>query len=204
MRRLLFLAIFLLLLLSFGYPSHAHSQETLEEVVETETPIGVDGVSTESASTEPARINYELPYPGMLPDHPLYILKVIRDGVVKLLINEPIKRARFSLISAEKRMYAGKLLVEKGKDELAVETISKGNNYLSEALEAIEIVKKETPKHLDIEPFLLQFRSAALKHRELAQDIKPSIDKEFIGQFEKEQHRIDNFVKTAESKLGSK
>lgn len=186
-------------------PSFAQEPTTLqEEVIETDTPIGVEHISTESASTSTGRINYELPYPGMLPDHPLYILKVIRDGIVKLLINEPIKRARFSLLSAEKRMYAGKLLIEKGKDELAIETIGKGNNYLGDGLKAIETVKKQTPNHMDIEPFLLQFRSAALKHAEIARDIKPLVDTKFAGQFEREQKRIDQFVKTANNMLNTK
>lgn len=175
-----------------------HAQE---EVVETDTPVGIDTVASEGALTQFARVDYELPYPGMLPDHPLYILKVIRDGIVKILINDSMKRARFSLLSAEKRMYAGKMLVEKNKDALAVETIGKGNNYLNEALEAIEGVKKQTPKHTDIRPFLLQFKAATEKHLEIAKDISPSIDSDVVGQFEVESRRIEDFHKKAAGML---
>jgi len=179
----------------------AHAQE---EVVETDTPVGIDTIASESATTQSARVDYELPYPGMLPDHPLYILKVIRDGIVKLLINDPMKRARFSLLSAEKRMYAGKMLVEKKKDALAIETIGKGNNYLNEALEAIEVVKKQTPKHTDIRPFLLQFKSATEKHLEIANDIAPFIDSNVAGQFEVESKRIEEFHAKAVGMLKQK
>lgn len=178
-----------------------HAQE---EVVETDTPVGIDTIASEGALTQSARVDYELPYPGMLPDHPLYILKVIRDGIVKILINDSMKRARFSLLSAEKRMYAGKMLVEKKKDVLAIETIGKGNNYLSEAIAAIEVVKKQTPKHTDIRPFLLQFKSATEKHLEIAKDISPFIDNEAAGQFEVESERIEEFHAKAVGMLKQK
>lgn len=172
-----------------------------ETVVKTETPIGIDNQASQSSMTKPQRINYELPYPGMLPDNPLYILKVIRDGVVKFLINDSLKKAQFSLLVAEKRMYAGKLLVDKGEDELAVTTISKSNNYLDDALVAIKAVKKQNPKSPDPKLFLQQFKSATLKHLEIAGDLKPSIDKKFIKQFIAQEQRIDFAKKTAESLL---
>ncbi len=172
-----------------------------ETVVETDTPIGVDIQATQSAMDKSQRINYELPYPGMLPDNPLYILKVIRDGIVKFLINDSLKKAQFSLLVAEKRMYAGKLLVEKNKDQLAVSTISKSNNYLDESLIAIRMVKKENPKSPDVKLFLQQFKSATLKHLEIARDIKPSIDKNVLDQFIKQEQRIQFYEKTAENLL---
>ena len=34
---------------------------------------------------------YNLPYPGLLPDNRFYLLKMIRDRVVGMLIADPIK-----------------------------------------------------------------------------------------------------------------
>lgn len=172
-----------------------------DTVVQTDTPIGTDAPATQSSSVVPERVNYELPYPGMLPDNPLYILKVIRDGLVKMLINDPFKRAQFSLLSSDKRMYAGKMLVEKGKDKLAIETIAKSNNYLDDAIVAIQNVKKLNPKNTDFKPFLQQMKSAAQKHRDIIDDLKPSIDKEFLQQYLLEAKRIDNTKKIVESLL---
>ncbi len=171
-----------------------------ENVVETETPIGESETATESAPTV-TKVNYELPYPGMLPDNPFYFLKVIRDGIVKMLINDDLKRARFSLESGEKRMYAGKLLVEKNKDELAVETISKSNNYLDDALKAIVIYMKAHPKNTDAKQFLHQFDSAVRKHMEIAGEIKDKVDKNYQNLFAKEQERMKKIEQSVKGLL---
>lgn len=121
-------------------------------------------LSTSSAvATSTPSINYDLPYPGMLPDNPLYFLKVARDAIVKLLIIDPLKKAQFSLLTAEKRMYAGQMLVTKGKQELALDTIEKGNNYIYDALSAIRKAKAASPKNPGIQSFLSQSKTAVLK-----------------------------------------
>ena len=38
----------------------------------------VESAQTEAA-TDSAKINYDLPFPGILPDNPLYKLKILRD-----------------------------------------------------------------------------------------------------------------------------
>jgi len=188
MKRLFFLIFLGFFAISFiGRVENINAQET---VVETETPVGIDVNASQSAEEGSQRINYELPYPGMLPDNPLYILKVIRDGIVKFLINDSLKKAQFSLLVAEKRMYAGKLLVAKNKDQLAVTSISKSNNYLDEALVAILMVKKQNPKSPDVKLFLQQFKSATLKHLEITKDLRSSIDKKLLDQFTYQEKRI--------------
>lgn len=187
MKRAVFLSIFILLALLISPKSnYSYAQEN---VVETDTPIGESATATKSAPTV-EKVNYELPYPGMLPDNPFYFLKVIRDGIVKMLINDNLKRARFSLESGEKRMYAAKLLVEKNKDELAVETISKSNNYLNDAVKAIGIYINANPKSTDAKQFLHQFDTAVLKHMEIAGEIKDKVDKKYQSSFSNEQKRM--------------
>lgn len=172
-----------------------------ETVVQTDTPVGVDAQATQSSEVIPEKVNYELPYQGILPDNPFYILKVIRDGIVKFLINDSLKKAQFSLLSADKRMFAGELLIDKGEDGLAVDTIAKSNNYLDDALVAIREAKRQNSKNPDIKLFLEQFKSAALKHHEIAEDLRPSIDKKFDSQFKIQEQRIVNSEQTAEGLL---
>lgn len=202
MKRLVFLltAIFFAFIISarFGV---LHAQET---VIQTDTPIGIDTQATQSSQSTTLHVNYELPYPGMLPDNPLYFLKVIRDGIVKMLINDPFKKAQFSLNVAEKRMYAGKMLVDKDEDRLAVEIIGKSNNYLDDALKAIVVAKKLNPKNPDIRPFLQQFKTAVQKHYEIAEDIKPQIDESELSQFKTEEQKILNAQNKAEAYLRQK
>ena len=196
---ILFLALFAITFFVKAYPSNAQ-----EAVVETETPIGVEEKATESSKTLPQRVNYELPYPGILPDSPFYFLKVIRDGIVKLLINEDMKMARFSLENAEKRMYAGKLLIDKSKDELALSTISKSNNYLDDAMRAVMDAKKKNSKNPDIRSFLLQTRTAIAKHIEIIMDQRIEIDSKYSAYLTSEEKRLKNTQKTVESLLRTK
>lgn len=74
---------------------------------------------------------YQFPWPGMLPDHPLYKLKVLRNKIIANIIYSPVKKVEFDLLMADKTLYAGKLLLEKGQGELAKETALKGENYFS-------------------------------------------------------------------------
>ncbi len=78
-----------------------------------------------------ARIDYQFPWPGILPDHPLYKLKVARNKLIYKIIYNPMKRVEFDLLMADKTLYASKLLLEKGQGELAKETALKGENYFS-------------------------------------------------------------------------
>ena len=72
-------------------------------------------------------IEYTLPYPGILPDSPLYFLKTARDKIVSFLISDPLKKAEFNLLAADKRLNSGIFLFNKGKEKykLALSTISK-------------------------------------------------------------------------------
>ena len=199
MKQAIFLILAVLFItLSIGRPVGSYAQET---VIQTDTPVGIDPNASESSMVVPSRVNYELPYPGMLPDNPFYFLKVARDGIVKFLINDSMKRARFSLLNGEKRIYAGKMLVDKGKDELAVTTIGKSNNYMFEGLAAIDVAKKQNSKNLDIRPFLQQFKTATQKHQEMMGDMEPSIDSKWKKQFLVEKKRLQTVRANVENLL---
>ena len=90
--------------------------------------------SVSSATPSPTLIEYTLPYPGLLPDSPLYGLKTLRDRIMLFLIADPIKKAEFDLLQANKRVSAGMFLAKKKQYPIAVSTISKGENYFEDAL----------------------------------------------------------------------
>jgi hypothetical protein len=79
-------------------------------------------------------VDYYLPYPGILPDHPLYWLKMIRDRVQLWLTTQPLAKAEKLLLYADKRLGAGWALIEGNKQELGVTTLSKGEKYLTRAI----------------------------------------------------------------------
>lgn len=193
-------AFFLIAALLFAVSITKLQAYAQESVVETDNLLGQEVPASQSANITKT-INYELPYPGMLPDNPFYFLKVLRDGILKLIINDDLKRARFSLESGEKRIYAGRLLAEKNKDGLAVDTFSKGNNYLNEALLAIKKYSVKNPKSTDVKPFLSEFDTATLKMLEVSNDIKPSIDKAYLQAFLDEQKRLKRTDQIAKEML---
>lgn len=81
-------------------------------------------------------IEYHMAYPGLLPDSPFYFLKMARDRVVSFLISDPLKRAEFDLLQADKRVLGGVHLLNKDrtKANLALATASKGQQYMKKAL----------------------------------------------------------------------
>lgn len=70
-------------------------------------------------SVNPTPIDYELPYPGLLPDHPLYALKKLRDRILYILASNPIKKIELSLLFADKKITMAQGLVDKDKLDLA-------------------------------------------------------------------------------------
>lgn len=158
--------------------------------IEEGSLVAIPPPASDSADVAPLRINYELPYPGMLPDNPFYFIKVVRDGIVKALISDPIKKAQFNLLTSQKRMYAGKLLIKKGKTQLALDTIEKSNNYLDNALASIMEAKKANIKNSDINPFLEQFNSVTIKYGEVLEEIRPMVGSSYREKLLWEEKRV--------------
>ena len=111
-------------------------EEAVAEAIETEMVevMTEDSVEAEEnglvvAEAEKA-VDYYLPYPGILPDHPFYWLKMIRDRVQLWLTNQPLAKAEKLLMYADKRLGAGWALIEGNKKELGVTTLTKGEKYL--------------------------------------------------------------------------
>lgn len=115
-----------------------------------------------SASAVPLQVQYDLPYPGLLPDNPLYYLKAIRDNLLKFFISDPLKKSQFDLLQANKRLGAAEQLLNKGKNDLAITTLSKSGNYFEDAITQVETAKK-TGEYTST--FLTELLTAARKHQ---------------------------------------
>ena len=81
---------------------------------------------SQSLDIEKQEVIYELPYPGLLPDHPLYFIKSMRDKFLIFTTRDNQKKARLYLHLSDKHMSASLALVEKGKELLAVGELQKG------------------------------------------------------------------------------
>lgn len=85
--------------------------------------------------------NYVLPYPGVLPGHPLYNLKMIRDRVREWMAMSAEEKAGLYLELANKRIAATKTLIETGEQQQGVVTAEKGLIYQSKAVNALTEMK---------------------------------------------------------------
>ncbi len=125
--------------------------------------------ATDSAvATAPAIVQYDFPYPGILPDHPLYFIKIVRDRVVGFLINDLVKKAEFNLLQSDKRISAAQMLFDKESDQLGVDTLSKSNNYMHNA---ISVAKKAEKANLPTEAVVGKIGVSISKHEEVMKSL---------------------------------
>lgn len=125
--------------------------------------------SSEASPTPAPSIEYFLPYPGILPDHPLYPIKALRDKILSILISDSVKRVEFSLLIADKRLNMGIFLSEKGKEELAETTVSKGEKYLNTAVDQFSLLKN---KENGPDALLDKLKKSSIKHEEVIKSLK--------------------------------
>ena len=87
----------------------------------------------------------------ILPDHPLYFLKSLRDTLVNLLITDPVKKAEFALLRSDKFIGMGTMLAQKGQWKLASDTFESSNAEMKKAVDALTGQQKNSvtvPAHL--------------------------------------------------------
>lgn len=188
------------LFLLFGFYAQISFAQTagveINKQVKGEDSV-LENNATDSAETAEEEIQYELPYPGMLPDNPLYFFKTFRDAVVKFLISDPLKEAEFNVLTANKRAYAALLLAEKGKEELALETLSKSNNYLHEAVVSLS---KAKAKKMDINSTLDKLQKSVKKHEQVfSQQIMAEFSESLKKNLEAEIKRLSEIEKAVNS-----
>lgn len=117
----------------------------------------------EEVSPSPA-VQYYLPYPGILPDNPLYKVKALRDKVRWWLTFDEGKKAERELLYADKRINAAIALIEGGKVDLGVDTATKAEKYLEQAVYRTIKLKKIGQ---DMGSLMLTLEKASAKHAEI-------------------------------------
>lgn len=131
----IFIIVFLSIQLLPGHLARAvyQSPKVLPAVV---NPTPVDQAVLMKKQDE-----YQLPYAGLLPDNPLYFLKSLRDAIFDKLLVDPVRKADFYILQADKRLSTGMTLVDKGNWPMAKDVISKGENYTEKAIVLLQSIK---------------------------------------------------------------
>lgn len=135
--------------------------------VTMEKSVKADAETAESVM--PAKVEYALPYPGILPDHPLYFLKDLRDLIFERLIADPVRKTEFYILQADKRMNMAVFLKEKGKEDLALESLEKSKMFMEKGIQTATSLKsqgKEVPAYIRE-----KFTNALAKHSEVVSDL---------------------------------
>lgn len=151
---------------------------------------------TATPSSSPAagiQSDYMLPYPGILPDNPLYIFKAMRDKVISILISDPKSKTSFDLLQADKRLAAAFAMSKEPQhsDDLIIQTISKGENYFSFAVGEAGLAKQQGE---EINGLLNQLYDASQKHLQVIAGIQHSVSQKDSEQLQLEAKRVQKFA----------
>lgn len=181
---------FLFFLVVFCVPSFTYAQEATDSADATSTPAPL--------VTPIPGAEYVLPYPGLLPDNPFYHVKTIRDRIVGFLISDPIKKTEFNLLQADKRLGAGRMLVQKGEILLAEQTISKGENYFDDVFTQLHIAKQ---RGLATEDVVRKLLTASQKHILVLKQLEATVPEENKAGFRTIRERVEGYEQRLQKEL---
>lgn len=137
--------------------------------------VSVLSISASPKAAEPLGpvVMYYLPYPGILPDNPLYKIKAMRDQLRLWITFDPVKKAERQLLYADKRINAAKALNEGGKQALAISTATKAEKYLERSVNlTLQLLKSGT----DVKSLLLTQAKSTAKHHEILVTFEPPLE----------------------------
>lgn len=115
------------------------------------------------ASKSFALETYSLPYPGILPDSPIYFLKVTRDKATTIFIQNSTDRAFYLLFLADKRLAAARLLDQQNKKDLAAVTYMSAEDYFAQAVSEAE-KSNDKDRLMDL---IAKLTASSAEHRNL-------------------------------------
>lgn len=139
------------------------TKQTMEKTVQQQESSSPDGLIPTADLTK--KSEYMLPFPGLLPDHPLYFLKNIRDFLLDKLIVDPIRRSEFYLLQADKKLAMTIVFIEKGNASRAEEMLTKSGKHMEQSIRGLVTLKsqgKEVPGYV-----VDRITNALVKHEEV-------------------------------------
>lgn len=165
-RRIIFLFVLFFCSISF-FSGHIYAQATPAAVFETPEMTSSDTGILQKEQNKSSE--YALPYPGMLPTNPLYFLKSFRDSLIGFIIADPLKKAEFELLQADKKLASAQfLLKEPNQEEMAVTLIGESANHSQTAFQKL---KSTDTKSTDSQAVFQKMAASLSKHSEILSDL---------------------------------
>ncbi|MCX8008629.1 MAG: DUF5667 domain-containing protein [Patescibacteria group bacterium] len=167
----------------FFSQKHLHAKEAAGMM-----PLMQQQESTTGGSIK-KKSDYILPYPGILPDHPLYFLKELRDKIIEMLIVDPERKSEFYLLQSDKLLNSAVSLLEKGNSEKAKDALKESSGKMSSSVGQLSTIKAGgkvvTSRSID------RILNAVEKHIEVLQELSSKIDTaEFISSREQSREEL--------------
>lgn len=105
----------------------------------------------------------------VLPDHPFWIIKALRDKFWLFLTPGLTRKSELNLLFSDKRLMAAKILAQRKKYDLSYDTVLKSHNYF---VEAVNLESEARRKGYNTDELLLLLTKASLAHKETINSIK--------------------------------
>ncbi len=119
------------------------------------------------------KVVYNLPYPGILSDNPLYIFKAIRDYIVDFLTRDGLKKAQLYLLYSDKRVAMAEALAREGKNMQAITALSKGEKYFLKIPDVLKNAKSQGEAAPST--FIETLKLANAKHAEVITELMKTL-----------------------------
>ncbi len=157
--------IFFLFVLLFatGVGPRAYAKTPTAVFAASESQSAADGGAMEDETG--VVVEYVLPYPGILPDHPLFAIKTLRDWIFEQLITDPFRKTEFYILQADKRLSMALAFMDKAKPEGALAAVSDAQGFMEKAIKTVAPLRasgQEVPGHI-----LDRFERSIAKHLEV-------------------------------------
>ncbi len=175
------------------FAADADEQGDPAPTVSIEPSVTTIDMPQQASSPAVQKSDYNLPYPGILPDNPLYFLKAARDRLVSFLISDYGKKTEFNLLTSDKRISAAQILSTRGESDLAISTLSKSNNYFEEAVTSAKMAHDSGK---NINPILHSMQDAVGKHLEILGAVRKKVSSKYESALKIEEQRLSGFNKT--------
>lgn len=130
--------------------------------------------------TTDQKVIYDLPYPGVLSDNPLYFVKIVRDRITEFLTRDNLKKAQLYLLYSDKRAAMAVAMAQKGKNSQAIDALSRAEKYFLKIAPLLKEAKKQgsSPDSSFVETLKL----SNSKHRELVAELMKTLPTGFDEQ----------------------
>jgi hypothetical protein len=171
-------------------------------VIVFHTQMGIVFAQEPTLSPTPKPVEYTLPYPGLLPDNPLYFLRAIRDTMQGMMVSNPLKKADYYLLQADKGISASSVLSQKKETAvLASATADEALEYYDKSLNAVISAKKQG---LDTHGITNQLVLANHKHQEVLAQIRRGVRTTDQQKFVQAEQKARDLGKKARTLLPAK